>query len=297
MSQSAKSRVEHLRREIERHNQLYYVEARNEISDFEYDKLLKELIELETKHPELSSADSPSQRVGGAPISGFETVEHAQPMYSIDNTYNEEDLRAWDERVRKALDTDQPAYVCEPKVDGVAVSLRYEKDQLVRAITRGDGRRTRRVRRLEHVPARTATCLASCCSRPRCSSQGCPPSCATSASGSSCGGRRRRAAPRARSRGRARPSGRASPGVRAGRLSARPVPQTGGRSAQPARRSIVRHGPLPPRCPCDQSRDGGGTAPGIACGHEIGVDMASAARTPPVSARCSRRRIPPGHRR
>ncbi|MBC7784072.1 MAG: NAD-dependent DNA ligase LigA [Burkholderiales bacterium] len=158
MSRSPQQRIEQLRRELEKHNQLYYVQARQEVSDFEYDKLMSELIALETSHPEFFTTDSPSQRVGGAPIEGFETFEHTQPMYSIDNTYTEEDLRAWDERVRKTLDGEQPAYVCEPKVDGVAVSLRYENDLFVRALTRGDGRRgddvTANVRTIRSVPLR-----------------------------------------------------------------------------------------------------------------------------------------------
>src|SRR5665213_3999266 len=139
MSQSAKHRVEHLRRELLHHNELYYTKAKPEISDQEYDKLMRELIELESAHPELLTPDSPSQRVGGAPLEGFTTVEHAEPMLSIDNTYDETDVRAFDERMRKGLG-EQPAYVLEPKVDGVASSLRYENGILVLAATRGDGR-------------------------------------------------------------------------------------------------------------------------------------------------------------
>ena len=139
MSQSAKTRIEQLRRELLHHNELYYAKAKPEISDQQYDKLMRDLIELETAHPDLLTPDSPSQRVGGAPLEGFATVEHAEPMLSIDNTYNEEDVRAFDQRMRKALN-EQPTYVLEPKVDGVASSLRYEKGLLVLAATRGDGR-------------------------------------------------------------------------------------------------------------------------------------------------------------
>ncbi len=152
------ARIAHLREEIARHDRLYYVEATPVISDFEYDKLMKELIELETAHPELRSAESPSQRVGGEPIEGFETVEHAVPMISIDNTYSEEEVHAWGDRVRKGLGLTATGegglfaggdeakdggvkFVCEPKVDGVAVSLMYEDGKLVRAVTRGDGTR------------------------------------------------------------------------------------------------------------------------------------------------------------
>jgi DNA ligase (NAD+) len=139
MSQSAKHQVEQLRRELQHHNELYFTKAKPEISDQAYDKLMRELVELEKAHPELLTPDSPSQRVGGTPLEGFATVEHAEPMLSIDNTYDEEDVRAFDERMRKALD-EQPAYVLEPKVDGVASSLRYENGILVLAATRGDGR-------------------------------------------------------------------------------------------------------------------------------------------------------------
>jgi DNA ligase (NAD+) len=139
MSQSPKQRIEQLRREVLHHNELYYAKAKPEISDQEYDRLMRELIDLETAHPDLLTPDSPSQRVGGAPLEGFKTVEHAEPMLSIDNTYDEDEVRAFDERMRKALG-EQPAYVLEPKVDGVASSLRYEQGILVLAATRGDGR-------------------------------------------------------------------------------------------------------------------------------------------------------------
>jgi DNA ligase (NAD+) len=159
MGPTAKQRVEELRRQIERHNELYYLQAKPEISDFDYDQLMQELITLETTHPELLAPDSPSQRVGGAPIKGFSTIEHRQPMYSIDNTYNEEELRAWDERVRKQLDGDATiAYVCEPKVDGVALSIRYENGAFTYAVTRGDGRRgddvSANVKTIRSVPLR-----------------------------------------------------------------------------------------------------------------------------------------------
>lgn len=157
MGQSAKQRVVELRQQIERHNELYYQQAKQEISDFDYDQLMQELITLETTNPDLLTPDSPSQRVGGAPIEGFSTIEHRQPMYSIDNTYNEEELRAWDERVRKSLGEDAAiAYVCEPKVDGVALSIRYENGAFTYAVTRGDGRRgddvSANVRTIRSVP-------------------------------------------------------------------------------------------------------------------------------------------------
>ncbi len=133
-------RAAHLRHELERHNRLYYMEAESEISDAAFDALLRELEALEEAHPELADPDSPTQRVGGAPIEGFENVRHTVPMLSIDNTYNAGELRAFDERVRKGLPTgESPNYVVELKLDGVAMALRYEQGKFVRAVTRGDG--------------------------------------------------------------------------------------------------------------------------------------------------------------
>jgi len=158
MSESPAKRIEQLRRELHRHDYLYYVLAQPEISDQEYDRLMHELIALEQQHPELITPDSPSQRVGGEPIEGFRTVEHAVRMMSIDNTYNEAELRAFDDRVRRGLDGQPYQYVLEPKVDGVAVSLRYENGLLVLAATRGDGRRgddiTANVKTIGSVPLR-----------------------------------------------------------------------------------------------------------------------------------------------
>ena len=219
MSDPAK-RIATLREQIDRHNRLYYVEARPEISDREFDRLLDELTQLEQKHPDLITADSPTQRVGGEPIDGFQTVEHAVRMYSIDNTYDRESLMEWFRRAfeasdeacvtvrsqidaiakkinvlkqqaaeekkrtgkvrRKAERTELGtrekdlraelerlilasaetnyacAYYAEPKIDGVAVSLRYEKGRLVQALSRGDGRRgddiTHNVRTIHAIP-------------------------------------------------------------------------------------------------------------------------------------------------
>lgn len=149
-------RVADLRNAIDRHNRLYYVEARPEISDPEYDRLLRELADLEAAHPELASADSPTQRVGGAPIDGFRTVEHAVRMYSIDNTYSREELAAWIARVHRSLGRADVPLVVEPKIDGVAVSLRYEACRLMQALTRGDGQRgddiTVNIRTIRAVP-------------------------------------------------------------------------------------------------------------------------------------------------
>lgn len=132
-------RIAQLRDEIRQHDHAYYVLAQPVISDREYDELFAELQKLETAHPELITPDSPTQRVGGAPLPEFRQVRHAAPMRSIDNTYNEAELRAFDERVRKGLGGDHYHYVIDPKIDGVAISLRYEAGALVLAATRGDG--------------------------------------------------------------------------------------------------------------------------------------------------------------
>ncbi|BAM04849.1 NAD-dependent DNA ligase LigA [Phycisphaera mikurensis] len=156
----AARRIDHLREELRRHNRLYYVEARQEVSDAVYDAMLRELADLEAEHPELADPDSPTARVGGEPIAGFETVEHAVPMRSIDNTYDREELRAWHERVVRRLteagETATPALFFEPKIDGVALSLVYEHGRLVRAVTRGDGTRgddvTHNARQVASIP-------------------------------------------------------------------------------------------------------------------------------------------------
>ncbi len=175
-------RINHLRAEIRRHDYRYYVKAQPEISDKQYDALLDELKALEEKHPDLVTADSPTQRVGGQPIEGFQTVAHTRPMLSIDNTYDRDALYDWAKRVEKNLGietadgageadslfeddavTASPppqvsglSYICEPKIDGVAISLRYEDGRLVRALTRGDGRQgddvTHNIRTVRAIP-------------------------------------------------------------------------------------------------------------------------------------------------
>ncbi len=141
-SKQIEQEVAHLREELNRHNYLYYVEAAPEISDREFDRMMSRLAELEAEHPELQSDDSPTQRVGGQPLGSFATVTHAVPMLSIDNTYSYDELREWDVRVRKGLNPGEAVkYVVELKVDGVAVSLRYEERKLVQGSTRGDGER------------------------------------------------------------------------------------------------------------------------------------------------------------
>src|SRR5881296_1181535 len=131
--------VAHLRREIERHNHRYYVLDDPEISDAEYDALFRRLQALEEAHPELRTPDSPTQRVGAAPLAEFATVRHRQPMLSLQNVTTPEEMAAFDERVRKFLGRERIQYVAEPKIDGVAVELVYEKGVLTVGSTRGDG--------------------------------------------------------------------------------------------------------------------------------------------------------------
>ncbi len=135
----AKQRIEQLTTLLKDHNYKYYVLAEPSISDFEFDQLLNELSHLEQQYPEFATADSPTKKVGGAPIDGFVTVKHQRPMLSLANTYNEQELREFDERIRKATGLEEIEYVCELKIDGLAISVFYENGKLVQAITRGDG--------------------------------------------------------------------------------------------------------------------------------------------------------------
>src|SRR4051812_42974053 len=152
-SANTEKRAEALREKLNRANYLYYIESRPEIGDREYDRLMQELLDLERDHPELRTEDSPTQRVGGDVQSELKPVRHAVPMMSIDNTYNEAEVRAFDDRVRKTLGLERAGadglfsgsaegdirYVLEPKIDGASVSLRYENGKLVLAATRGRG--------------------------------------------------------------------------------------------------------------------------------------------------------------
>lgn len=137
-SNSVKERIDLLRKELHRHNYLYYVKASPEINDFQFDILMQELEELEKRNPEYKDDNSPTCRVGSDISSGFEQIEHKIPMLSLGNTYNEEEIREFDARVRKVI-TDPVEYVCELKYDGVAISLSYKNGRLARALTRGDG--------------------------------------------------------------------------------------------------------------------------------------------------------------
>ena len=136
----AQQRLSELREQIHHHDYLYYVEARPEVADDAYDRLMRELVELETRFPELVTPDSPTQRVGGAPTDLFKPVEHRVAMLSLDNTTTPEQLREFEARLTRALPNATVRYVCEPKIDGLGVALVYERGGLLRGATRGDGR-------------------------------------------------------------------------------------------------------------------------------------------------------------
>jgi len=135
----AKKKIEKLRKEIHHHDHLYYVLDKPEISDAEYDKLFRQLQELESQHPELITPDSPTQRVGGEPLKSFQSVTHKEPLLSLDNAMDEEELLEFDRRVREGLDKTKIDYVCELKIDGLAITLTYKKGKFVVGSTRGDG--------------------------------------------------------------------------------------------------------------------------------------------------------------
>lgn len=155
---SDRTRVDELRRVIEHHNRQYYLAAAPEISDREYDALLAELEGLEREHPDWITPESPTQRVGGAPLSEFRSVHHRVPMLSLANTYSAKDLIDFDRRTRGLVSGHPLHYVVEPKIDGVAIALRYEAGRLVLAATRGDGRTgddvTTNVRTIRSIPLR-----------------------------------------------------------------------------------------------------------------------------------------------
>ena len=140
MSRSeAKQRIGELRAEIQQHDYRYYVQDAPSVPDAEYDRLMRELQTLESEYPELVTAESPSQRVGGEPLDGFEAVRHGTPMLSLANAFSEEEIHQFHDRVSRGLELDHVEYVAEPKLDGVAISLRYADGRLQLAATRGDG--------------------------------------------------------------------------------------------------------------------------------------------------------------
>jgi DNA ligase (NAD+) len=154
--EQAEKRIAELRNEIRRHDHLYYVEGKAEIPDETYDRLYRELVDLETEFPELVTPDSPTQRVGGAPSQEFPTVVHRVPMLSLDNTYSEEELRAFERRIFRQIGERTLDYVAELKIDGLSMALQYERGRLVRGVTRGDGVRgddvTPNVRAIKALP-------------------------------------------------------------------------------------------------------------------------------------------------
>jgi DNA ligase (NAD+) len=152
----ASARLDELREQINRHNYLYYVESRPEVSDAEYDRLWRELVAIEEAHPELVTPDSPTQRPGGRRAEVFAPVEHLVAMLSLDNAMAAEDLAEFEARVKRALPGVTPEYVCEPKIDGLGVALLYERGRFVRGATRGDGRIgediTQNLRTIKSIP-------------------------------------------------------------------------------------------------------------------------------------------------
>ena len=154
--QSSEKQINSLRDEIRRHEDLYYLEENPEISDQEYDELLEKLRKLEAQHPELITPDSPTQRVGGRPAEGFPEFVHRRPMLSLDNSYNIDELRAFDARCRKLADGQSLEYVAELKIDGLSLAVHYEDGVFVRGVTRGDGFRgedvTSNVRTIRSIP-------------------------------------------------------------------------------------------------------------------------------------------------
>ncbi len=160
--EQARQEIERLRKEINRHDYLYYVLAKPEISDYEYDMLMKRLEELEKQYPEFITPDSPTQRVSGEPTKVFPVVRHRTPMLSLSNTYNEAEIRDFDRRVRTLLAPGEAyEYVCELKIDGVAMSLIYENGLLTRGVTRGDGEQgdvvTNNIKTIRSLPLRLET--------------------------------------------------------------------------------------------------------------------------------------------
>ena len=171
MAKSIEKEIEKLRAEIRHHEHRYYVLSEPEISDFEFDGLMRRLQELESQHPELLRPDSPSQRVGGLPAEEFPKVRHSSPMLSLDNTYSVDDLRDFDRRVRELAGRENVEYVAELKLDGLSMALTYEDGTLVHGVTRGDGTTgedvTANVRTIRSVPLRVDTRKLEAVGNPR----------------------------------------------------------------------------------------------------------------------------------
>ncbi|KPK05375.1 MAG: aromatic ring-opening dioxygenase LigA [Betaproteobacteria bacterium SG8_39] len=160
-TRALQERAQALRETLERHNRLYYVLDRPEITDAEYDALFRELVELEDAHPELASADSPTQRVGAKALTAFASVQHRTPMLSLSNAFEAEEVRAFDRRIRAAVESEAVDYAAEPKFDGLAVSLVYQNGIFVQGATRGDGMTgedvTQNLRTVHSIPLRLTT--------------------------------------------------------------------------------------------------------------------------------------------
>src|SRR6266403_2461044 len=154
----AKSNHARLVEEITRHDHAYYVLAQPSISDQDYDRLYHQLLDLEKDFPELITPDSPSQRVGGQPLKAFKPLQHLQPMLSLDNTYSQEELREFVNRVQRLLPKEELDWIVEPKVDGLAINLRYEAGVFTSGATRGDGATgddiTANLRTVRSIPGR-----------------------------------------------------------------------------------------------------------------------------------------------
>jgi DNA ligase (NAD+) len=158
ISGKIRQKADKLRIELDRHNKLYYINAEPEISDFEYDKMMKELIDIEKTYPELITPDSPTQRVGGAALKEFKSVIHKIPMMSLDNTYSADELREFDARVRKI--SENVTYTVEIKIDGLAVAVIYKDGLFIIGATRGDGVKgddaTENIRTIKSIPLKIA---------------------------------------------------------------------------------------------------------------------------------------------
>jgi len=158
MTEPARQEIKQLRKQIEQHNYLYYVKAEPTISDLEFDRLMKRLEELEQLYPQYDDPDSPSHKVGGEPIAGFESADHREPMLSIENVFDEQSLADFDARIKRLLPDEKFEYTLEYKIDGVAIALLYQQGRLVQALTRGDGQRgdliTHNAKTIRGVPLR-----------------------------------------------------------------------------------------------------------------------------------------------
>ena len=156
---NVENKILELRKSLHRHNHLYYMLDNPEISDFEYDQMLKNLEELEKAHPEFQDSNSPTQRVGSSLNNDFISVQHNYPMYSLENSYTQDELIKWKDRLTKILNTDKISFSCELKLDGVSISLSYQNGNLVRGLTRGDGQKgddvTKNVRTINTIPLKT----------------------------------------------------------------------------------------------------------------------------------------------